>query len=611
MQAYHLYSLLLLVSISCVVAERGTVSGTFTDTASYSFLQDLETSHEGYECGFPWAKLDKNASCTCGDTIHGSVYCYINSSDPRSTKVGILDCSCMTWDEDHNTTVVGHCFHNCENGSTSNRNRINRVYHPINSVHKYSKPENLSEEVCGYLNRRGRLCGACKENYYTPAYSYELKCIKCTYEWFNLVRFIAEAFGPLTVFLFVILLFKISATSARYSTYVLFCQNLTIPSSVQVILRATEGHWFVSGLSKLFITLYSVWNLDFFRSIYPPLCLPVTPMQLMLLEYSIAFYPLLLLFLIYLVVRLHIFQIRGLRCPWIPIRATMNSVTKVLNFKTKLIHMFATFFLLSYSKLLSLSFHLLMYTNIHDPHGRNRGKYLYSDPSLQYFGKEHAFYGVFSLLVFVIFVAMPVILMFFYPMMWFQRLLTRLHLNHELIRSFMESFQGCYKDGTNNTRDCRYFSAMYLVLRILLFVLYSITLTSLFYTFATILFIVMAIIIITVRPYKERYAVYNKVDAIMILVQALSASSVLCNIFANIKGERFKTFSMFLVALFAMLPLLYVLFFSAYWAYQNKGLRRLAAQIKSRLIEQSLRSGRLEKEELLENSRNSYGSINN
>ena len=603
--------LLIICSYTSSVADRETVSGSFSDTAGYSYPQDPEARYEGFKCGFPWAKLDKNNTCACGNTIHDSVYCSLNKSHPSSTKIGVLDCSCMTWDDVHNTTVVGHCFHNCENGSTSNRDRINRVYHPINNATFHIRPASLSSAVCGYLNRDGRLCGKCAKGYYPPAYSYSTKCVKCSNKWINWVKFVAEAFGPLTVFLFVILLFRISATSAQLSSYVLFCQNITIPSSVQVIIRATEKHGFFGVITKLFISLYSVWNLDFFRSFYPPLCLHVTPMQLVLLEYLIAFYPLLLLLVIYQVVRLHIFQIRGIRCPWIPMRSTMNSVTRVLNFKTTLIHSFATFLLLSYSKLLSISFHSLMYTNIHNPHGRNLGQYVYSDPSLRYFGKGHVFYGLLSLLVFVTFVAMPVFLMFFYPMMWFQRLLTRLHLNRELIRSFVESFQGCYKDGTNNTRDCRYFSAVYLVLRILLFVLFSITLTSLFYTFATILFITMAILIITIRPYKERYAIYNKVDAIMILMQALSASSVLCHIFADIKGERFKSFSMFLVALFAMLPLLYVIVVLALWAYRNKELRGLGVGIKNRMIERSLRTSRLEeKEELLDNSCNTYGSIN-
>ena len=605
---------LLLVSVICseCAVERETVSGSFSDTAAYSYPLDLEDGSEDHECGFPWGqRSNKTGNCSCGARLHDTVFCSINYTDIRATKVGILDCSCMTWDDYHNTTVTGYCFYNCENGSTSNGNRINRVYHPINNSSLQIEPRNLSRAVCGYLNREGRLCGRCASGYYPPAYSYSLKCVTCRNEWYNWLRFMAEAFGPLTVFLVIVLLFRISATSAQLSAYVLFCQNLSIPSSVYVILKATSKNPFMFVITKILVTLYSIWNLDFFRSVYPPVCLHVSSMQLVLLEYCIAFYPLLLLLLIYMAAKLRMYQIRGIHCLWVPVNSTMSSLRRTWNFKTSVIHSFATFLLLSYSKLLSISFHSIIFTRIHNARGTFLGSYVYYDPSLKYFGPEHMFYGLLALVIFTIFVVAPVVLMFVYPMRWFQRTLTRLHLNREVVRSFMEAFQGCYKDGTNNTRDCRYFSGVYLLVRIVLFTLYSITLTSLFYTFATILFISMAILLVTIRPYKERYAVYNKVDAIMILIQALSTSSILCKIFADIKGERFKTFSMFLVAFFAIAPLLYVVAITGHWAYSNKKLRGLARRLKSRMIERSLRSSG-EKEQLLDSSQQTlYGSINN
>ena len=605
--------LLLLVCVTntgCVL-ERETVSGSFSSSTGYSYPLDSEANESIYECGFPWGRRDSDTGkCRCGDNIHNSVYCFMDnsSSNVSLTPVGILDCSCMTWDDEKNTTVVGHCLFNCKNGSTSNRGRINRVYHTINNRSMQISPSNLTKSVCGYLNRDGRLCGKCASGFHPPAYSYSQKCVKCPNEWYNWFRFAAEAFGPLTIFLIIVLVFRISATSAQLSAYVLFSQNMTTPSNVQVILAATKSHPIGLAFIKIVVTLYSVWNLDFFRSVFPPVCLHVTTLQLILLEYCIAFYPLLLLVLIYLVAKLRMYRIRGVRLLWDPVHATMTSLRKTWNFKTSVIHSFATFLLLSYSKLLSISFHSLLFTNVHNSHGINVGRYVYSDASVKYFGSEHTLYGLLSITVFVVFVLLPVVLMFVYPIRWFQRLLTKFGLNHEVFRSFMESFQGCYKDGTNGSRDCRYFSAVYLLARIIMFLLYSITLTSLFYTFGTILFIVMAILIITVRPYKKRYAIYNKVDAIMILIQALSTSSVLCHIFADIKGERFKTFSVFLVAFFTTLPIVYIVFISLHWAYTNEELRSWGNKIRRKTFSKSQRS---ERKELLEtDSHTKYGSTN-
>ena len=36
------------------------------------------------------------------------------------------------------------------------------------------------------------------------------------------------------------------------------------------------------------------------------------------------------------------------------------------------------------------------------------------------------------------------------------------------LHAFADVLQGCYKNGTNGTRDCRYFTGLYLVLRIVL-----------------------------------------------------------------------------------------------------------------------------------------------
>ena len=36
------------------------------------------------------------------------------------------------------------------------------------------------------------------------------------------------------------------------------------------------------------------------------------------------------------------------------------------------------------------------------------------------------------------------------------------------LHAFADVFQGCYKNGTNGTRDCLYFAGLYLVLRIVL-----------------------------------------------------------------------------------------------------------------------------------------------
>ena len=58
---------------------------------------------------------------------------------------------------------------------------------------------------------------------------------------------------------------------------------------------------------------------------------------------------------------------------------------------------------------------------------------------------------------------------YLYPMRSFQRCLgycTR--IRWQFLHTFADAFQGCYKNGTNGTRDYRYFAGLYLLFRIVL-----------------------------------------------------------------------------------------------------------------------------------------------
>ena len=91
----------------------------------------------------------------------------------------------------------------------------------------------------------------------------------------------------------------------------------------------------------------------------------------------------------------------------------------------------------------------------------------------------------------------------------------------------MDTFQGCYKDGSNGTRDCRWFSAFYFILRITGFVVYVLLGYSVVSTFSLQL-IIEAVIIISIlilvylKPYKN--SLYNNLDITILLDCILIAS---------------------------------------------------------------------------------------
>ena len=96
---------------------------------------------------------------------------------------------------------------------------------PCNTHHKIhtNDTEMLNYELCDEYNREGQLCGECKEGFGPPVYSYTFSCVKCQESDFklNLLKYIAAAFIPLTVFFFLVIIFKVRATSGPMVVYVL------------------------------------------------------------------------------------------------------------------------------------------------------------------------------------------------------------------------------------------------------------------------------------------------------------------------------------------------------------------------------------------------------
>ena len=67
------------------------------------------------------------------------------------------------------------------------------------------------------------------------------------------------------------------------------------------------------------------------------------------------------------------------------------------------------------------------------------------------------------------------IILFLYPFLCFQRCLNRLRIRSLALHTFVDAFEGCYKDGANGTRDCRYFAALQLVICLLYPLAFSFT----------------------------------------------------------------------------------------------------------------------------------------
>ena len=555
---------------STVIIRAGKFKSAVSCTHAGSVYIDGTTENTTSNDCPPWSFYNNSTSaCECGKNLNGLVYC-----DPSLHYILVLYNYCMTYDNsDTGTVLVSACPYSTfkitalQNGGTYLSN-----YHKV-----LLNSSELSDAMCGDFNREGQLCGQCKEGYYSPAYSYDLQCRNCTYTSYNWAKYFLVAFGPLTIFLFLIFLFRISVTSPPLVAFVLLCQISAAPVLVRFILVATNGDSTANTLARVMTTLYGVWNLDFFRTLLPPICLDLTTLQILALDYVIAFYPLTVIVVAYFIISLYEREYRFIRWLWRPFQRCCVNLRRQWDIKTSIIDVFAAFLFLSIVKFISTSYDILMPTVPYNQHGQQLDTvYLYYNQSVKYFGKEHLPYAILALCIFLLVLIFPLVLLMLYPCKCFQRCLTHCHLHSHVLRTFMDAFQGSLKDGTNGTRDCRYFSAVYLGNGFLLYLVFGIIPTTYVWPLCVMVLVGIAILHVLFQPFKQ--AIYNNVACITYLIIAMYCNSAMAIIIAGTSSPHQLQFSIILLAILFPLPQLYILGVFMHWLIYKKRILHLLLQ---------------------------------
>ena len=218
----------------------------------------------------------------------------VNCSDGR---LSVLRNYCVTSDEDTNTTFAGECWH-----SIKYAGQPLLLYNqlPLTSLE-------LNDTMCKSLNRTGTLCGRCLPDHYPLAYSFNTTGIPCPHARWNWFRYTMAAYIPLTLFYLVVLFFRINVTSSYLFPVVYFCQDLAMPSVLRAFFIVLDNEEKVSVfvLIKVLVSVYGIWNLDFFRPFYDDFCLGIGILPTLALDYVIAVYPLFLMMITYFLITLY------------------------------------------------------------------------------------------------------------------------------------------------------------------------------------------------------------------------------------------------------------------------------------------------------------------
>ena len=393
----------------------------------------------------------------------------------------------------HDCQCVPYLFLNCEGESVYTDTRHILTYDSTKGIistvrirHKYLEgynltkngillPNNISElneYMCRPLNREDYLCNKCRSGYGPPVIISESAscadvCYLCqdTSILKHLLLYLSLNFIPLTLFYLLILVFQVRLTSAPMACFIMYSQLVVLAfyevcgpeyvpytsNSVFNQIKFTDNGKTLRTGTKILLNLYGVFNLDFFHYVLPPFCISsrLRPIHVFSLGYISAFYPFLLILLTWFCVELHGRNFRPIVCPWRSFHGCFARLRRGWNTKSDLIDVFASFFLLSYSKIMYqilLTFDSEEIRNHSLMDGKKSHAYVLSaDLSTVMFTKSDSFMifmACISVLLFLLFIALPTLLLFFYPTKFLRNLLSKCLSNRLLIflNTFMEKF---------------------------------------------------------------------------------------------------------------------------------------------------------------------------
>ena len=544
-----------MLILTCISA---SVKCDSAENCSLSPLNDSQNDYDGcFRCYITCAsKSDRD----CLDDFNETVK-YDDNGCIRS----LLMWNCATYDRDANAIQMGRCLFSSYSTEP--------MRYTINFI---TLPKNLSKwsfKFCDKYHRQGPLCGNCQSGRYPLALTYHQSCGECNNELINVIKYVLIAFVPLTLFYFLLVYFQVNILSSSLQGYTLFCQIFSLPIFARILLIGLSGrpasYQYVPFLGQV----CSIWNMDFFRWYFLGVCLKANPLTIFSLDLILALYPLLLIIITSSLFRLYDSNYQIIVACWKPFKVFSMKFHKNLDIRTSTINSFTTFLLLSIIKCLSVCSDILTPVRLTtfnlNTNNTTSEWILFNDPSTKYFHATHLPYALLALTVLTVYILMPTMLLLFYPIRSFQRALHKLPSRWQIfINTFVDTFQGFYKDGTNgSSNDYRFFSAYPFVFRIIIVITASVSIRPSFMVFFTLVLVLNILLFLLLEPFKDPSLNTNIIFFLLLL--ALVVVSIMGYDFAF--SYDVKETSIFLY--FGILLGLFLLSYNvamAYWLFKRR-----------------------------------------
>ena len=247
--------------------------------------------------------------------------------------------------------------------------------------------------MCDNFARQGDLCNSCDNNTGPNILGRSGKCFPIDHSILNWFFFLSLEFVPCTHSDFLLdPLLQVRATTGPLNAFTFFCQVFYTILSLQS--RATSYRnfgldaWQKSGIRNFVIpvvgTFYTFWDNQYAWQDSFSVLTNISTIQLTALKYLPALYPLFLVILSSVVVRLHYNGCRVLVYTWRPFQYCKSRLGINWEPMTSIIHTFATFVLLVYTKIIEVSFSLLAPSSVYNESGGLPYKVVYCNAYIRF-----------------------------------------------------------------------------------------------------------------------------------------------------------------------------------------------------------------------------------
>ena len=463
--------------------------------------------------------------CICGYCACPRDVTYYIHCDERKQRSSIWQASCMFYNNKEDILTASRCSFFLPESATNNG--------------MFALPSNVSElnsVMCGNLSREVKppLCGRCTNGTGPSIYSIGKKCVPCSLV--HILYYLMLQYLPSTVMFLSVIIFRPNITSAPMATYVLCCNYAVVYAKLNLGLFVNPNS-FVKYLGKMALTLSGIWSFDALLFISPHLCISphMEEFYIPFHEFLATIFPFVLLLLTYTVIKLYNKNFRLVVSLWRLFRRVYVKFYRSWDPRSSMIHAFASLFFLSYAKLSYVIWEAFVWSDGVKNKGKADIKLLYIDPNVPYHSTKHAVLVTFSVAVALLIFFPPLLILVVYPTSLYRKISHCISPKWRLrIKTYVDIFNGCLKDGTNGTRDYRSLSGW----APLLFSFFPILLVTILATInsphanificsciVAIFICIVAFFYICLQPYKDKNS--NNLTAGLLVLFSLLAICVI------------------------------------------------------------------------------------